>query len=96
MSAKATPGLWAESQGVIFAKGGVNIAHVNSHNTTEGRANALLLAAAPAMLEALTDLLAEYVDLFVSGELPNWDPEKEAHVIAARAAISRGRGAVTV
>ena len=57
MTAKHTPGPFLNSQGYIVGKGGYTIAHVNSHNTCEGAANARLIAAAPALLETLKGLI---------------------------------------
>ncbi|MBN3822319.1 hypothetical protein G3O00_01630 [Burkholderia sp. Ac-20384] len=49
--------------------------------------------AAPAMLEALENLLDRYVGLASSGDAGNWDFESEPQVIAARAAIALARQA---
>jgi hypothetical protein len=54
-----TPGPWADICGYITIKGGRNVASVNSHNTTEGKANARLIASAPDMVEAGRKLAAE-------------------------------------
>lgn len=43
--------------GPTLVGGGYNIGSVNSHRTTEGEANALLIAAAPELLEALESAL---------------------------------------
>lgn len=60
--------------------------------TAEALANARLIAAAPALLGALTVLVRRYVELAGSGDCGNWDPELEPQVIAARAAITRATG----
>ena len=52
MSGKHTPGPW-HVDGPTLKGPAYNIGGVNSHRTTEGRANALLIAAAPELLEAL-------------------------------------------
>ena len=52
MNAKHTPGTWS-IDGLHIVGNGYSIAHINSHRTTEGRANAHLIAAAPELLEAL-------------------------------------------
>lgn len=59
----------------------------------EQLANARLIAAAPDLLEALKTCLSTYVDLANSGDAGFWDPEKEAHVQAARAAIAKAEAA---
>lgn len=55
-------------------------------------ANAHLIAAAPDLYEALQTMLKRYVDLAGSGDCGNWNPEEEAQVIAARAALAKARG----
>ena len=52
MNTKHTPGTWL-IDGMHIIGNGYSIAHINSHRTTEGRANASLIAAAPELLEAL-------------------------------------------
>lgn len=60
---KHTPGDWLNSQGYIVCKGGYTVAHVNSHNTTEGSANADLIARAPALLAENETLRAQNAEL---------------------------------
>lgn len=55
-------------------------------------ADAHLIAAAPAMAEALENILMRYVDMVNSGDCGHWDPETEIFVIEARAALSLARG----
>lgn len=55
-------------------------------------ANARLIAAAPALLEASKAFLKDYVECANSGDWGNWDPEKEDEVIAMRAAIAQAEG----
>lgn len=57
------------------------------------RANGALLASAPELLAALQTLLNDYVELVNSGDAGFWDPEEEAQVKAARAAIAKATGA---
>jgi len=52
-------------------------------------ANATLAAAAPDLLEALMVFVDDYVAMVHSGDAGFWDPEDEAKVIAARAAIKK-------
>ncbi len=51
-----------------------------------------LIVAAPELLEALQGLLDHYVALVNCGDCGNWDPNEEAPVIAARAAIAKAEG----
>lgn len=54
--------------------------------------NARLIAAAPDLLVALSDLLNHYVKLVESGDAGFWDAEQEPEVITARAAIAKATG----
>lgn len=58
----------------------------------ELRAAANAMAAAPDTMAALRELLDLYVGLVNCGDCGFWDPEKEAEVIAARAAIAKAEG----
>lgn len=58
---KHTPGPWADICGYITIRSGRNVASVNSHNTTEGKANALLIASAPDLIDVLREC-EEYFD----------------------------------
>ena len=58
MNTKHTPGTWL-IDGMHIIGNGYSIAHINSHRTTEGRANASLIASAPKMF----DLLVELIDM---------------------------------
>jgi len=60
MKAKHTPGNWSHQDGKIRAE--YNIAHINGCRTTEGEANAKLIAAAPELLEALQNCLNYFED----------------------------------
>lgn len=51
-----------------------------------------LLDAAPDIYGSLECLIARYVGLVNSGDCGNWNPELEAEVIGARAALARARG----
>jgi len=55
-------------------------------------ANAALMTAAPEIIEALRAMTQRYVDLVNSGDAGFWDPEEDAEVIAARAAIAKAQG----
>lgn len=55
-------------------------------------ADARLIAAAPEILEALENFVAKYVQIIASGDCGFWDPEKEQHVIDARAVIAKATG----
>jgi hypothetical protein len=55
-------------------------------------ANAHLIAAAPDLYEALDGMLNRYTTLVNSGDAGFWNPETDAEVIAARAALARARG----
>lgn len=48
-----TQGPWELSSQYVKCKDGYNVASVNSHKTTEGEANARLIAAAPELLAEL-------------------------------------------
>lgn len=55
-------------------------------------AAATLIASAPALVEALEDLLRGYVRTINDSEELCWDPEEASEVIAARAALSLAKG----
>jgi hypothetical protein len=44
------------------------------------------------LIAALRGILKRYVDFVLSGDGGNWDPEEEAEVIAARAALAKVEG----
>jgi len=52
-------------------------------------ADADLMTAAPDLFHALETFVKEYVSLVESGDAGFWNPEEEAKVIAARAALSK-------
>ena len=54
--------------------------------------NARLIAAAPELLDSLSKLVAFYVRIINSGDCGNWDPETDAEIINARAAIAKAEG----
>ena len=89
---KHTPGPWAvyESMGAetvigrIGVKAEVDIAHCNNCDTSEARANARLIAAAPDLLFALDQAVTSMQD---SGY-----PNSHLAVRCARAAIARATG----
>lgn len=82
---KHTPGPWADIKGYIVVKSGHTLASVNSHNTGEGKANALLIASAPLLLEQRNDLLETLKHI-----AKTWPDSFAAH--SARAAIAKAEG----
>lgn len=66
---KFTPGPY-EMDGPQIVGNGYGIGHVNSHRTTEGKANALLFSAAPDLLEALEAVLLVVGQLRIGEHLP--------------------------
>ena len=91
MNTKHTPGPWT-IDGLHISGNGYSIAHINSHRTTEGRANADLIAAAPELLEALENLL-DAVRQNIDGKPPTADQIFEIGGHAAVAAIAKATGA---
>ena len=53
---KHTPGPWSINGNKIDGNG-YHIASINSHATTEGRANARLISAAPELLKVLQEIV---------------------------------------
>jgi hypothetical protein len=64
----------------------------DDERSPEKEANAYLIAAAPDLYAALEVLLEDSVQLANSGDCGNWDPETQAPIIAARAALAKARG----
>lgn len=60
-----------------------------SAHMKRGLSDARLIAAAPDMATALAGLLRSYTALVNCGDCGSWDPETEAEVIAARAALAK-------
>lgn len=60
----------------------------NGYSPTHLHKAVQLFKAAPQVLTALEALLEHYVALINSGDAGRWDPETEASVIGARAAIA--------
>lgn len=93
MDAKFTPGEWS----VICNKvdgNGYHIASINSHATTEGAANARLIAAAPELLEALeSPVLYELMGMIEDGASADamW-PLALAWMVERDAAIRKANG----
>lgn len=54
--------------------------------------DAKLISAAPELLAALMKFTEDYVEMVNSGDCGFWDPENEAKVKAARAAIAKALG----
>ena len=59
MTTKHTTGPWSINGNKIDGNG-YHIASINSHGTTEGKANARLIAAAPDLLAALEMVMEKY------------------------------------
>jgi hypothetical protein len=78
-----TPGKWHQA-GLKIIGNGYAIATINSHKTTEGAANANLIAAAPELLAALEMMCRALIQ---SGASEEWD-----EIIAARSIIAKARG----
>jgi hypothetical protein len=76
-----TKGPW-HMEGPQLVGNGYGIGHVTSHSTSEGKANARLIAAAPDLLEALELVMSNQ-----TGLQENIDAAKKA-----RAAIARAKG----
>jgi hypothetical protein len=62
-TARHTPGEWMLAGPTIRANG-YNIGSVNSHRTSEGRANGCLIIAAPRLLAELKAIYAELDDIY--------------------------------
>ena len=84
---KHTPGPWTLEGGKVCGNG-YYIATVNSHGTTEGRANATLIAAAPDLLEALQRMNNRgwFAQTVCASE------EENADMAFARAVIAKAEG----
>lgn len=84
-STQHTPGPWT-MRGPSLRANGYNIGSVNSHGTTEGAANARLIAAAPDLLAACGELLAT-VKIYSS----NAEPQsiRQLEINRATAAITK-------
>lgn len=80
------------SEGSGFVVAHVNRLRVMGSVAGCAEANARLIAAAPELYAALTITLNKWVNMVNSGDCGFWDPEKEPHVIAARAALNKARG----
>jgi len=98
---KHTPGPWTLEGGKVCGNG-YYIATVNSHGTTEGRANATLMAAAPDLLEALEAIMDEETPLTGKPShaqlVEHWEYEKSQGrgcagiMLSALAAITKAEG----
>lgn len=93
MSIKHTPGPWTTKELQVYAEdgNGSTLAHVydpsRDHDHSEAEANALLIAAAPDLLEALRFLLSKVDDL--SGY---WKEDTDHAVRDAQEAIAKAEG----
>lgn len=83
--------VWANGQWIA------DVSPINDHqgNSTNGKANARLIAAAPELLAALKSALADLEDSFLPMLIEaGWQPQNELAVLAkARAAIAKAEGA---
>ena len=67
MEHKHTPGPWSINGNKIDGNG-YHIVSVNSHRTSEGEANARLIAAAPELLEIVKSILADDMMQYLPAE----------------------------
>jgi len=72
--------------------GGKHLARASNSAGVDVLANARLIAAAPAMLTALHDLLTQHVNELTAHGTPVEAIEAAPEVVAARAAIAAARG----
>lgn len=94
---KFTPGPWEVILKpmyfrIDFNDSCVHILYGNPNAREEAKANAHLISAAPDQNAALSELLERYTSLVNCGDCGNWDPETEAEVINARAALAKAQG----
>lgn len=89
-----TKGKWVRLRdSSIIAEGKLNDGFVISDcYGPDADANSTLISSAPGLLEALKLILDRYTGLINCGDCGNWNPEDEAEVIKARAAIAAARG----
>lgn len=87
-----TKGTW-HMEGPQLVGNGYGIGHVTAHNTSEGKANAALITAAPELLEAL-EALELYVTNNLESNYPTGVDVNSTQFDKARAAISRAKGGV--
>ena len=83
MKQKHTPGPWSINGNKIDGNG-YHIVSVNSHRTSEGEANARLIAAAPELLEALI--------LICDRDWAYAGMEEMKIIISARSSIAKATG----
>lgn len=90
---KHTKGPWYIENHKIKCAGGYSVADIHGAKTSEGLANAALIAAAPKMLEALKELL-EWAEnaCGCSGNDEVFGCQNDAALKAARAAIAGAEG----
>ena len=67
MEHKHTPGPWSINGNKIDGNG-YHIVSVNSHRTSDGEANARLIAAAPELLEIVKSILADDMMQYLPAE----------------------------
>jgi hypothetical protein len=94
---KHTPGPWGcvEVEFGDYQTGEVGfVVSSKSAQMVGSVANCRLIAAAPDLLEALEFFVERYAALVNSGDCGNWNPETDAEVIKARAAIKKAKGEV--
>jgi hypothetical protein len=91
-----TGGDQPENTGDCYINNGVcDIAYLATHRVDDvdmTEADAILLASAPVLRNALQRMVDRYVSLVNSGDCGFWNPEDESDVIAARNALAQSRG----
>lgn len=100
METKHTPGPWHVGMRpgpMIYGPKGEQVADLSADllMVEERQANLRLIAAAPDLLEALTDALG-MLDHYMSGRADNWDGSTKGQarstLVDGRAAIAKARG----
>ena len=93
---KFTPGPWRLLNGKNIVGPKNQIAKVWMFNDGEGTANARLIASAPDMYEALSDLVGrinKFIDRRFVDDGPDWEYSKlHDRIEAARAALAKAEG----
>jgi len=92
-----TPGEWVVLEGDVYCAGATPgpdgpIAQVYGTTSEEHRANCILIAAAPALFEALEAILDHVEAFYVSGAPKQWQKDGVTKMRAARTALRQARG----